>query len=116
MIGNILGSISPHWEELQSGSIALAHFSSDNITTVVTRVGSLDAEEVKVMIINLELYLSSFPYTRVPSILGVFDNCYRNGSIPVDVLTEHDGATQFMGNNIELSVNCVTKIILPIIC
>ena len=54
MIGNILGSISPHWEELQSGSIALADFSSDNITTVVTRVGSLDAEEVKVMINNLE--------------------------------------------------------------
>ena len=105
--------LAQHWEGLHSGAVAIAHLSSDNVTTVIAHVGSLDPEFTRVILNKLELYPATMSYPRLPTGLGIFDNCYANGSIPLDTLRNHSGVTKFLGNNVSLVSDCLTKIKVP---
>ena len=107
---NIAVVLAQHWEGLNSGAIAVAHLSSNNITTVVAHVGSLDPEFVRVIVNGLELYPATMSHASLPAELGVWDNCYLNGSIPSNTPSNFHGLTKYLGNNVELVSNCLTEI------
>ena len=105
--------LAQHWEGLHSGATAIAHLSSSNITTVVAHVGSLDPQFVRVIVNGLELYPSAMSHVSLPAELGVWDNCYLKGSIPLNTPSNFHGLTKFLGNNVELVSNCLTEINIP---
>jgi hypothetical protein len=79
---NIGVVLAQHWKGLHSGAVAIAHLSTDNVTTVIAHVGSLDPEFARVILNKMELYPATMAHASLPTGLGIFDNCYLNGSIP----------------------------------